>query len=106
MAAATSVIVLDRSNNTTCTINLHGKNNKLIISILYPAHGKKFSRLKMKNMKKSKKTKKKCFSVSTRRFSDLEPNQTKSFKKRGFFILTNWNYFERHMNIEFCICVF
>lgn len=58
MAAATSVIVLDRSNNTTCTINLHGKNNKLIISILYPAHGKKFSRLKMKNMKKSKKQKK------------------------------------------------
>lgn len=23
-AAATSVIVLDRTNNTTCTINLHG----------------------------------------------------------------------------------
>lgn len=27
MAAATSVIVLDRSNNTTCTINLHGTLN-------------------------------------------------------------------------------
>jgi len=25
MAAATSVVVLDRGNNTTCTINLHGK---------------------------------------------------------------------------------
>lgn len=24
-AAATSVVVLDRGNNTTCTINLHGK---------------------------------------------------------------------------------
>ncbi|CAB0039856.1 unnamed protein product [Trichogramma brassicae] len=24
MAAATSVVVLDRGNNTTCTINLHG----------------------------------------------------------------------------------
>lgn len=23
--AATSVVVLDRGNNTTCTINLHGK---------------------------------------------------------------------------------
>lgn len=86
MAAATSVIVLDRSNNTTCTINLHGKNDKTIILISYPAHEKKFSCLKMKNMKKSKKQKKKCFSVSTRRFSDLEPNQTKSFKKRGFFL--------------------
>lgn len=25
MAAATSVVVLDRGNNTTCTVNLHGK---------------------------------------------------------------------------------
>lgn len=25
MAAATSVVMLDRGNNTTCTINLHGK---------------------------------------------------------------------------------
>lgn len=27
MAAATSVVVLDRGNNTTCTVNLHGKND-------------------------------------------------------------------------------
>lgn len=31
-AAATSVIVLDRTNNTTCTINLHG-NYRLAIVI-------------------------------------------------------------------------
>lgn len=63
MAAATSVIVLDRSNNTTCTINLHGKRNKIIILMSYPAHGKKFSCLKMKNMKKSKRNKKKTVFV-------------------------------------------
>lgn len=39
MAAATSVVVLDRGNNTTCTINLHGKwydllfNNEHLIKI-------------------------------------------------------------------------
>lgn len=32
-AAATSVVVLDRGNNTTCTINLHGKHDKSFISI-------------------------------------------------------------------------
>lgn len=30
MAAATSVVVLDRGNNTTCTVNLHGKSKKNI----------------------------------------------------------------------------
>ena len=30
--AATSVVVLDRGNNTTCTINLHGKCLKLKLS--------------------------------------------------------------------------
>ena len=28
MAAATSVVVLDRGNNTTCTVNLHGKKEE------------------------------------------------------------------------------
>lgn len=32
MAAATSVVVLDRGNNTTCTINLHGKLINYIIN--------------------------------------------------------------------------
>lgn len=57
MAAATSVIVLDRSNNTTCTINLHGKNNKIISLVFHPALENKFSRLKMKNMKNAQETK-------------------------------------------------
>lgn len=32
MAAPTSVVVLDRGNNTTCTINLHGKFDVLVYS--------------------------------------------------------------------------
>lgn len=36
MAAATSVVVLDRGNNTTCTINLHGKyNSKFLYNFVH-----------------------------------------------------------------------
>lgn len=40
MAAATSVVVLDRGNNTTCTVNLHGKlKYSFIMAILFVASG-------------------------------------------------------------------
>lgn len=35
MAAATSVVVLDRGNNTTCTINLHGACQQLVTTIFF-----------------------------------------------------------------------
>lgn len=33
--AATSVVVLDRGNNTTCTINLYGKYKEYVERIVY-----------------------------------------------------------------------
>lgn len=42
MAAATSVVVLDRGNNTTCTVNLHGKN---YLSIHVPFKNSQFRSL-------------------------------------------------------------